>query len=172
MLSEKGEELFYKHLYLVEIYSNKLARYKTERDDLYQQGTIGLLEAIKRYDATRGEFKAYAISYIQGYMKKYFPASETIKIHSRNWDNKKEILSLEEDLTMDHTNLEETFCQKEQLQELYRAIQRLDNKHRIILKLFLQGLTVEEIAIRTGYTKRWVYNLYNRAVQEIKGMML
>lgn len=172
MLSEKGEELFYKHLYLVEIYSNKLARCSGEIDDLYQQGTIGLLEAIKRYNQDKGEFTGYALKYITGYMKKYYPISEIIKINHKNWNKKKEILSLEDNTTTDQFNLEEKFCEKEQLQELHRAIQQLDNKHKIILKLFLEGLTVEEIALRTGYTKRWVYNLYNRAIQEIKGLML
>ena len=70
MLSKKGEELFYNHLYLVELYSNKFARYKWSKDERYQLGALGLMDAIKRCDASKGEFKNDAKKYIRGEKKK------------------------------------------------------------------------------------------------------
>ncbi len=41
-------------------------------EDLYQEGCLGLLYAIERYDANKNtKFSTYAVSYILGYQKKY-----------------------------------------------------------------------------------------------------
>ena len=158
MLSLKGEELFYKHLYLVEIYSFKLARYRGEQEDLYQQGAIGLLEAIKRFDATKGEFIGYAVKYITGYMKKdmYYKRVATVPLED------------EETFSMVETN---AVCY-EQKEELYQHIQKLNNRQRIVVKLFLEDRSITEIAKTLNCSRQYVYKSFNQAIRELKGMMM
>lgn len=161
MLSEKGEELFYKYLFLVEIYSNKLARYTGEKDDLYQQGVIGLLEAIKRYDADRGEFAGYALKYITGYMKKDMYAKKVSTIY------------VEDEESQDYFSaVEANALGFEQKEELYQHIKKLSNRQKIIIKLFLADKSMAEIAKTLNCSRQYVYKSFNQAIEELKGMML
>lgn len=58
--------------------------HKQERDDLFQIGMMGLMDATDRFDTTRGiAFSTYAVHTIFGYVKSYLSKNNPIKI-SRN----------------------------------------------------------------------------------------
>jgi RNA polymerase sigma-B factor len=58
---------------LVEILSTKMARKGAPIEDLVQVGTIGLIQALDRYDPNRGvKFTTYAVNTIVGEIKHYF----------------------------------------------------------------------------------------------------
>ena len=58
---------------LVEAMAHRHERRGTEHDDLVQAGSIGLLNAIERYDPKLGEeFTAFAVPTIAGEMKRHF----------------------------------------------------------------------------------------------------
>jgi RNA polymerase sigma-B factor len=60
------------YLPLVEALAHRHDRRGAEHDDLVQAGSIGLLNAIERYDAGRGgEFAAFAVPTIAGEMKRH-----------------------------------------------------------------------------------------------------
>jgi RNA polymerase sigma-B factor len=60
------------YLPLVEALAHRHERGGAEHDDLVQAGSIGLLNAIERYDAARGEeFAAFAVPTIAGEMKRH-----------------------------------------------------------------------------------------------------
>ncbi|MGL5798430.1 MAG: sigma-70 family RNA polymerase sigma factor [Cetobacterium sp.] len=161
-------------MYLVEIYSNKLARYRGENEDLYQQGSIGLLEAIKRYDATQGSFKTFATSYIVGYMKQHYQITEIITVNRNKWrENKKKIIDISQKEIIDFNfELEEKCIYAEELQQLYKNIKKLNNGQKLIIKLMLQGKKATEIAQILNCSRQYVYKSFNQAVDELKGMML
>lgn len=70
------KNLIYKLSHYFEKYTNK--------EDLFQVGCIGLIEAYKRYDKNVGaKFSTYAYPYILGEMKRYIREDKGIKI-SRN----------------------------------------------------------------------------------------
>ena len=70
------KNLIYKLAHYFEKYTNK--------EDLFQVGCIGLIEAYKRYDKNVGaKFSTYAYPYILGEMKRYIREDKGIKI-SRN----------------------------------------------------------------------------------------
>jgi len=55
--------------------------YYQDKDDLYQAGCKGIIEAYNRYDASRDvKFTSYAYSYILGEMKKVVREDKSIKI--------------------------------------------------------------------------------------------
>ena len=60
------------YLPLVEAFANRYRIHGAERDDLVQVGSIGLLNAIERFDPKRGdEFAAFAVPTIAGEMKRH-----------------------------------------------------------------------------------------------------
>jgi RNA polymerase sigma-B factor len=60
------------YLPLVETLARRFRGSQAEHDDLVQAGSIGLLNAIERYDPARGdEFAAYAVPTVSGEMKRY-----------------------------------------------------------------------------------------------------
>ena len=64
--------------------------YLNDRDDLYQVGMMGLINAFKNYDKSKNtKFSSYAYFYILGEVKKYIREKSGIKI-----DRKMEHLSL------------------------------------------------------------------------------
>lgn len=66
------DRLIQLYLPLVETFANRYARGDVEHDDLVQAGSIGLLNAIQRYDRRRGEeFTAFAVPTIVGEIKRH-----------------------------------------------------------------------------------------------------
>jgi RNA polymerase sigma-B factor len=60
------------YLPLVETLARRFRGSQAEHDDLVQAGSIGLLNAIERYDPERGdEFAAYAVPTVSGEMKRH-----------------------------------------------------------------------------------------------------
>ena len=66
------DRLIQLYLPLVETFANRYSRGGVEHDDLVQAGSIGLLNAIQRYDRRRGEeFTAFAVPTIVGEIKRH-----------------------------------------------------------------------------------------------------
>lgn len=62
-----------KYLYLVDILIKKYLNKGIDYDDLYQVGSMGLVFAVERFDASKGyEFSSFATPTIIGEIKRYF----------------------------------------------------------------------------------------------------
>jgi RNA polymerase primary sigma factor len=58
--------------------------------DLVQEGNIGLIKAVENYDSRKGEFSTFAVSYINGYIKKSLTKNFGVKAtHRVFWRFKK-----------------------------------------------------------------------------------
>jgi len=61
------------HLYMVDILIKKYLGKGIEKDDLYQVGAMALINAVDRFDPSKGfEFSSFATPTILGEIKKYF----------------------------------------------------------------------------------------------------
>lgn len=70
-----------KHLWLVKVMLRRFPHKDCEGEDLYQQGCLGLMKALARYDPERGSsFTAYAASMIIGEMRMYTRLTAPIHI--------------------------------------------------------------------------------------------
>ncbi len=70
---ELRNELVEKHLYMVDILIRKYLNKGVEYDDLYQVGALALVQAVERFDPSKGfEFSSFATPTILGEIKKYF----------------------------------------------------------------------------------------------------
>ena len=70
---ESRNELVESHLYMVDILIRKYLGKGVEYDDLYQVGALALVQAVERFDPSKGfEFSSFATPTILGEIKKYF----------------------------------------------------------------------------------------------------
>lgn len=78
-------ELVEAYLYLVNILVRKYLNKGVEYDDLYQVGALALIQAVERFDASKGfEFSSFATPTIIGEIKKYFRDKEwSLKVPRR-----------------------------------------------------------------------------------------
>ena len=67
------DELIAEHMYIVDILSNKYVGKGIEKDDLYQVASLGLINAVDRFDPSKGyAFSSFATPTIMGEIKRYF----------------------------------------------------------------------------------------------------
>lgn len=68
-----------------------------ERDDLYQVGMLGLIDAYKHFDSNQGtKFSTYAYYYIIGEVNKFIRESSSLKVSKNLIDLKKSIIKAKE----------------------------------------------------------------------------
>ncbi len=71
--NEMRDELFSRHLYIVDILSRKYINKGIDQEDIYQVASLGLLYAVHRFDVDKGfEFSSFATPTIVGEIKKHF----------------------------------------------------------------------------------------------------
>ncbi len=92
------EELLEYNGLIYKIISKYSNRY--DKDDLYQVGMIGLIDAYKHYNASYGtKFSTYAYYYIVGEVNKYIRENSSLKVSKSLVELKKKILECREVMT-------------------------------------------------------------------------
>ena len=134
-----------------------------EIDDLVQEGMIGLYKAIKTYDSTKdATFKTFANLCITRQMQS--------AVRKANAEKNKIFLELIEtdafenfDIASDVENPEKTAISKENYKHIKNEIHsRLSGFEKVVLKLYLEGLSYEQIAIKHNVSKKSVDNALSR----------
>lgn len=80
------EELVSNNLKLVHLVCKKYRNSGIEYDELYSIGCVGLVEACKRYDATRSALSTYAMAMINGHILRYLRDNTPIKFSRAQHD--------------------------------------------------------------------------------------
>ena len=161
-----------RYLRLVRICARPLFLAGGDSEDLIQEGTFGLLSAIRNYDpADSASFKTYAehcirmrlLSAIKSASRlKHVPLNDGISLEQLSEDPGTDILSLPE---LVRHNPEDLILAKESKEELRAASSRCLSKFEIrVLDLYLEGLSYREIAERLCTNAKSVDN----AVQRIR----
>ncbi len=132
-------------------------------DDLYQEGMIGLLKAIRAYDPQRSPcFEAYAATCIRNRI------FDTLRHQEREWERRlhrvDESSSLFDYSADDILSDPETeVLASESVQEIIAALSGLLSAFEAsVLKSYLRGLTVSEIAAELGRPAKSVDNAIRR----------
>lgn len=80
-LPDELQALSERHLPLVRMLSGRFANHGIDREDLFQQGCIGLMKAVRGYDASYGvAFSTYAVPLILGEMRMLCRSNSAIHI--------------------------------------------------------------------------------------------
>ena len=177
MLAVEGDRdaedaLAERYLRLVRICARPLFLAGGDSEDLIQEGTFGLLSAIRSYDPDRGaSFKTYAERCIRTRLfsavktasrRKHLPLNDGISLEQLSEDSGVDLVALPNGFLYDP---EELVLAQESKEELYAAFSRCLSKfENRVLKYYLEGLSYNEIADRVRKDARSVDN----AVQRIR----
>ena len=166
------ETLAERYLRMVKACARPLFLAGGDSEDLIQEGTFGLLSAIKNYDPDCGSsFKTFAdhcirmrlLSAVKSASRlKHFPLNDGISLEQLSEDPGADLSALPEVLRQ---NPEELVLAKESRDELYASFSRSLSKFEIkVLDLYLEGLSYREIAERLCKSAKSIDN----AVQRIR----
>lgn len=166
------ETLAERYLRLVRACARPLFLAGGDSEDLLQEGTFGLVSAIRNYDADSGaSFKTFAehcvrmrlLSAVKSASRlKHFPLNDGISLEQLSEDPSAVNSAIPEDL---QHNPEELVLARESKEELYTAFSRCLSKFEIkVLDLYLEGLSYREIADRLCKSTKSIDN----AVQRIR----
>ena len=172
---EAEEVLAERYLRLVRICARPLFLAGGDSEDLIQEGTFGLLSAIKNYDPEDGtSFRTFAehcirmrlLSAIKSASRnKHFPLNDGISLEQLSEESSADLSALSEDF---RCNPEELVLARESKEELYAAFSRCLSRFEIkVLDLYLEGLSYREIAERLCKSAKSVDNAVQRIRQKL-----
>ncbi len=141
-----------------------------EADDLTQEGLLGLLSAVKTYNANQGaSFKTYAGLCIN---------RRIITLLRRSGNNKSKALndyvslydaSVEENMNVAAENPEDNFIGKENLNSLKKSISEcLSKRENRVLDLYLAGESYSNIANELSISAKAVDNAIQRIRRKLR----
>lgn len=146
-----------------------------DRDDIIQEGMIGLFKAIRDFDITKQpSFKGFAELCIKRNMisavrastrKKHLPLNSYISLSEPVFDDNEERTFFELFAQSDVSDPEELFLKREKTELLNKAIEAsLSKLEKTVLSLHITGLGYTDIATKLGRSPKSIDN----ALQRIK----
>lgn len=162
MESEEISLLIYRYSRIIRIKASKLKKNADiDNDDLFQEGVLGLLDAVKSYNSRRGRFQSFAETCIINRMRNAVAKSGAGYTVAEDYDF--------EQITDDAALTEEYIILKERNNELYKKLESLLSKRELsVLNLYLDGFSYKQISARLGISIKSVDNSLSRSKQKLK----
>ena len=139
----------------------------TEREDLTQEGMLGLIAAVYSFDESKGfAFSTYAGSCIKNRI-----ISSIRTISSKKKIPLELIVPLDErdGYAVSGSSPEESLISREQTERISRLIEsELTEKERSVFLLYLQGLSYGQIAEKTASTEKSVDGTLQRVRKKLR----
>ncbi len=151
-----------------------------DRDDLIQEGMIGLFKAIRDYDIGRdASFMTFADLCISRQMysaiassarKKHAPLNSYISIYTSREDDENSATAIESILESDSSSIpEQLIIEQENIKALEDAIDKeLSNLERQILDLYITGMSIRQISAVLGRDLKSTDNAMQRIRKKLK----
>lgn len=166
------EELAERYMQLVRRCARPLFLAGGDSEDLIQEGTFGLLSAIRRFDPACGVgFRSFAehcirmrlLSAVKSASRlKHFPLNDGMSLEELSEDSNSNLSALPQSF---RRSPEDQVLARESKEELYNAFaEKLSKMERRVLSLYLDGLSYKDIGQRLGKEPKAVDN----AVQRIR----
>ena len=164
------DELINKYRSSVEAIAMKYINSPLEKDDLVQEGMIGLLAAIKSYNSNKGaKFLTYACrcidNSIQTALRKFsrlkdIPQGSIFTLEEDYFDNQYVLSAEDEYLANESVSiLSDT---------LYEELSKFENE---VLRLHIVGCSYNEIAERLGKNPKAIDNAMQRIRKKLNGII-
>ncbi|MBQ9531939.1 MAG: sigma-70 family RNA polymerase sigma factor [Eubacterium sp.] len=163
------EELISRYRATVESIAMKYINSPIEKEDLVQEGLIGLLAAINSFSSDKGaKFSTYASRCI----------NNSVQTALRKFSRLKDIppssiMPLEEDFFDNYPSLsaEDEYLAKESVSALtdflYEGLSRFENE---VLRLYIQGLSYSEISEKLSKNPKAIDNAIQRIRKKLEGV--
>jgi RNA polymerase sigma-B factor len=170
-------EVIERHLPLVRVLARRYAHRGERMEDLVQVGSIGLIDAVDRFDPTRGDFVSFAVPTISGQIKNHFrDRSKVVRIPRgvAALSERPRVVPLSE-LNPDGeptTPAEDTFETCDDRLLLAAGFRTLDARQRRILHLrFYAGLSQSEIAGEVGLSQIQVSRVIRASLERMRRVL-
>ena len=143
--------------------------------DIIQEGTIGLIEAVERYDHTRGvAFSLFAYHRVRGRMLSYIEREgekEHASIDVSVYDAEGQVTL--GDLIEDTAPLAaEVAEQNVLLAEVKQAMERLPAKEQLVLSgVYLDDREPKRLAEEMNLSPSHIYRLQKQGIRRVRGML-
>lgn len=143
--------------------------------DIIQEGTIGLIEAVERYDESRGvAFSLFAYHRIRGRMLNYMEQEgkkehTSIDMTLHNADGQVTLGEMIEDPSVPAHELAE---QNALMAEVSRALERLPVKEQLVLSgVYLEDREPKRLAEEMNLSPSHIYRLQKQGIRRVRGML-
>lgn len=148
-----------------------------DSEDLIQEGMIGLLSAIRGFDAGKGTaFRAFAEVCVYNRLRsamraaardKHVPLNSSISLLDPRFDMDRDPYSFETNRRRSE-NPEDVLISREERQQRMSALRsQLSRFERTVLELYLDGLSCREISLRLGKSPKSVDNAVQRVRRKV-----
>lgn len=139
--------------------------------DIVQEGTIGLIEAVERYDHQRGvAFSLFAVHRIRGRMMDFLRREGQVDVACL--EENLEGGSLKENLVDTAASVPEQAESHELARHLHQAMARLPDKERAVLEgMYLCREDAAGMADALHVSSSHIYRLQKTGIRRIRGML-
>jgi RNA polymerase sigma-B factor len=167
--SATRRRLIERHLPLVRAVARRYAGGSEPLEDLVQVGSIGLIKAVDRYDATRGvSFAAYATPFIAGEIRHHLrDRCSPVRVPRRLQAEGVRVVAVELDAA--HDSQADPLAQTRDRLAIGAALRALRPRERRIVQLrFVEDLSQAQIAARTGLSQVHVSRMLRGALLQLR----
>ncbi len=158
-------ELISRYSGLIRCKARAMATVTVDADDLAQEGLLGLLNAISRFDASRDiKFSTFADVCISNKMKTAIAKNCRAALPIEDAE-----VSSCLNGEVEAENPESIYLRKERLAELYDEMEAVLSKREFaVFQLFLCGMRYDQMAKKLGVTEKSVDNAMQRVRKKLK----
>ena len=143
--------------------------------DVIQEGTVGLIEAVERYDHERGvAFSLYAMHRIRGRMLNFLQKEyrRDLTYIDNPMYNKECVTTLAESLVDDTLSVSEQVEGNVLMEQVKSAVHRLPQKEQLVIdRVYLQEQEAKTIAQHMELSTAHIYRLQKQGIRRIRGML-
>ncbi len=139
----------------------RLSPHPRHRWDLFQEGCVGLIEAVEAFDPERGcLFSTFASYRILGRLLNYLTRE------------KKNTGGIFTDNHVEDSDLENQVEKRLLVQEIKTLMERLPAKEKLVLKrIFLEDRPAQEVAEGMSITTSYLYRLRKKGIRRLRGIL-
>lgn len=140
--------------------------------DALQEGTQGLMEAVERYDHSRGvAFPLFAVHRIRGAILDYLKREGAVSAMSLDAPDEQG-LTLQDTLCDDSQDPAEAASRQFLLEKVSGVLQRLPEKEQAVVEgVYLKDVEQKHLAKALDISLPYVYRLQKRGIRRVRGML-
>lgn len=140
--------------------------------DALQEGTLGLMEAVERYDHSRGvAFPLFAVHRIRGAILDYLKREGAVSAMFLDAPDEQG-LTLQDTLCDDSQDPAEAASRQFLLEKVSGVLQRLPEKEQAVVEgVYLKDVEQKHLAKALDISLPYVYRLQKRGIRRVRGML-
>ena len=178
------QRLIESHLRMVVPIARRYMRPGVELCDLIQEGNIGLIEAVDRYDPALGRFSCYARYWVKKMILLYLGQEDDglLSLDKEYSDEDGECVTWGDTISDEATELtdqsfeciEDQLIREERRVRVYELLERLQCREREVVMMlygfgFKRAMSRQEVAYFLGMSQERVSHLHTQAVRRLNG---